>query len=171
VLRINGDTHMHMIDVLKATLTTFIILGSMGFADGSDELTVTADLPVIFDLTPPSPMTWNLTVGPNEFHDSDYFIYLVTNCREPWSLYVSSDRAKMTSESTSADTLANGLTMAVTGLGNNEDLLLTTEPQKLLSSSLNIANQLWINLKQEIVLTDKPHDDYKMAITITAAED
>lgn len=152
-------------------LAAFIALASMGFAEGSNDITVSADIPIIIEVTPPNPVSWTLRLGSNEFHDNDYYVYLLGNCRDPWSMYVSANRATMASASHPEDVLANGMNISFTGLGIPEEVSITTEPQKILSWEGIIGNSGLLTLTQDIILDDKPHNDYKMNITLTASVD
>ena len=152
-------------------MLAFIAVAVMGLAEGSDNFAVSADIPIIFEITPPDPVPWTLRLGSNEFHDNNYYTYIMSNCPDSWSMYISANRAKMASSSHPDDVLANGMNLTFTGLGAANEITISTGPQKVLSRNGIIANSGVLILKQDIVLDDKPHNDYKMAITLTIAID
>lgn len=149
----------------------FVTVAVMGLAEGSDNFAVSADIPVSFEITPPDPVPWTLRLGSNEFHNNNYYVYIMSNCPDPWSMYVSANREKMASSSHPEDVLANGMNLTFTGLGLVDEITISTDPQKILSWNGIIANSGVLTLKQDIVLGDKPHKDYKMAITLTVDVD
>ena len=149
--------------IMLIALTAITALGGMSQAA---DFELTGEVEESIEVTAPTVTSQVFDPGEGSWIPNGY-IGLSTNS-DSWSVMLKSDKAKMTSKSTSADTLTNSLRASASFDGSNA-ITLGTSDATLTSGSAASATPIALYINQTVSWTDKPHDDYSMNITITGS--
>lgn len=147
-------------------LIALMAITALGGMSQAVDFEITGEVVESIEVTAPTSPDLTFTPGADSWQSAGS-IGLSTNS-DGWSVKLHSDKAKMASKSTPADTLTNSLRASSSASGTNPMTLGTSEAT-LTSGVAASTTPIALYINQNVTWTDKPHNDYSTNITITGS--